>query len=49
MKGGLVEAIDVKRFLINAVQMSAAVTVGLLLSPVVLSTRHMVLHFVHHH
>jgi hypothetical protein len=38
-----------KRFLINAAQMSAAVTLGFLLSPVVVSARHMIHHFLRHH
>jgi hypothetical protein len=32
---------DVKRYWINAAQMSFAVSIGFLLSPVVLSARHM--------
>ena len=36
-----------KRYLINAMQMSAAVTLGFLLSPVVLATRHMLHHLMH--
>ena len=38
---GLAEAISMKRFLVNAAQMSVAVSLGFLLSPVVVSTRHM--------
>ena len=37
-----------KRFWINAAQMSAAVTIGFLLSPIVLSTQNMLHHFFGH-
>jgi hypothetical protein len=37
-----------KRYWINALQMSAAVTIGLLLSPVVLATRHMLHQYFRH-
>jgi hypothetical protein len=37
-----------KRFWINALQMSAAVTLGFLLSPIVLSARHMLHHYFRH-
>jgi hypothetical protein len=37
-----------KRFWINAAQMSAAVTLGFLLSPVVLSARNMLHHLLRH-
>lgn len=32
-----------KRYFLNAVQMSAAVYLGLLLSPIIIATRHMLL------
>jgi len=35
-----------KRYWINAAQMSAAVTLGFLLSPIVLSARHMLVHML---
>ena len=38
-----------KRYLVNAMQMVAAIYLGLLLSPVVLSTRHMLHHWLHGH
>lgn len=42
------EVDDVRRYFINAAQMSFAVSIGFLLSPVVLSTRHMLHHYFKH-
>ena len=38
---------DAKRLLINGMQMSAAVSLGFLLSPVLLSVRHMIVQLFH--
>jgi len=45
-RGRIALADDVKRLLVNAAQMSIAVTSGFLLCPVVLSIGHSVVHVV---
>jgi hypothetical protein len=45
--GSLGHISDVKRFLVNGMQMSVAVSLGFLLSPVLLSVRYALVHFLH--